>query len=155
MHCGVIQGLVDDLALAIELSINKEYPLISNLANCAKLIYDNIPNTSWAGFYLVDAKNNLYLGPFQGDTATMYIEYGNGVCGTCLMNKKTYIVPNVHEFPGHIACSSASNSEIVVPIIKNDKVVGVIDLDSNLFNNYNVDTKLILEKIAVLLSDLF
>lgn len=155
MHCGVIQGIVDDLVLAIEFTIDKNFPLVSNLANCAKLIYDNIPNTHWAGFYLVDEKNNLYLGPFQGDTATMYIEYGLGVCGTSLMDKKTYIVPNVHAFPGHIACSSASNSEIVVPIIKNDKVVGVIDLDSNLFNNFSVATKVILEKIANLLSELF
>ena len=155
MHCGVIQGIVDNLVLAIEFTINKELPLVSNLANCAKLIYDNIPNTHWAGFYLVDDKNNLYLGPFQGDTATMYIEYGHGVCGMSLMDKKTYIVPNVHEFPGHIACSSLSNSEIVVPIIKNNKVAAVIDLDSTLFNNYNEKSKLILEKIANLLSELF
>lgn len=155
MHCGVIQGIVDDLVLAIMFTINKDLPLVSNLANCAKLIYDNIPNTSWAGFYLVDDKNNLYLGPFQGDTATMYIEYGFGVCGTSLADKKTYIVPNVHEFPGHIACSSASNSEIVVPIIKENKVVAVIDLDSTLFNNYDEDTKLVLEKIASMLSELF
>ena len=155
MHCGVIQGIVDDLVLAIKFTINKEVPLVSNLANCAKLIYDNIPNTSWAGFYLVDDKNNLYLGPFQGDTATMYIEYGSGVCGTSLMDKKTYIVPNVHEFPGHIACSSASNSEIVVPIIKDEKVVAVIDLDSTLYNNYSEDTRLILEEISKLLCELF
>ena len=128
---------------------------LSVLANCSKLIFDNIVNTSWAGFYLTDDKNNLYLGPFQGDTATMYIEYANGVCGACLADKKTIIVPNVHEFPGHIACSSLSNSEIVVPIIKNEKVVGVIDLDSNLYNNYNEKDAAILEKIALILSELF
>lgn len=155
MHCGVIQGKVDNLALAVKFSINKELPLVSNLANCSKLIFDNIPNTSWAGFYIVDDKNNLFLGPFQGDTATMYIEYGMGVCGTCLVDKKTIIVPNVHEFPGHIACSSLSNSEIVIPIIKNDNVVAVIDLDSNCYNNYNDDSAKVLEEVAVILSDLF
>lgn len=155
MHCGVIQGIVDDLVLAVKFTVNKDLPLVSNLANCSKLIFDNIANTSWAGFYLTDDKNNLYLGPFQGDTATMYIEYASGVCGTCLADKKTIIVPNVHEFPGHIACSSLSNSEIVVPIIKNEKVVGVIDLDSNLYNNYNEKDAAILEKIALILSELF
>ena len=110
MHCSVIQGKVDDLVLAVKFSINKELPLVSSLANCSKLIYDYFDNTSWAGFYITDDKNNLYLGPFQGDAAVMYIEYGFGVCGASLADKKTYIVPNVHEFPGHIACSSLSNS---------------------------------------------
>lgn len=155
MHCGVIQGKVDNLVLAVKFSINKELPLVSNLANCSKLIFDNIDNTSWAGFYIVDNKNNLYLGPFQGDAATMYIEYGMGVCGTCLMDKKTIIVPNVHEFLGHIACSSLSNSEIVIPIIKNDKVVAVIDLDSNLYDNYDSNDAKVLEEVAAVLSDLF
>lgn len=155
MHCGVIQGKVDDLVLAVKFSINKDLPLVSSLANCSKLIYDYFDNTSWAGFYITDDKNNLYLGPFQGDTATMYIEYGFGVCGASLADKKTYIVPNVHEFPGHIACSSLSNSEIVVPIIKNNKVVAVIDLDSNLYNNYNENDAVILEKVALVLSELF
>lgn len=155
MHCGVIQGKVDNLVLAIKFTINKDLPLVSNLANCSKLIYDNIANTSWAGFYIVDNNNNLYLGPFQGDTAAMYIDYGQGVCGASLADKKTYIVPNVHEFPGHIACSSLSNSEIVVPIIKNNKVVGVIDLDSELFKNYDEDDAKVLEEIAIMLSDLF
>ena len=119
-----------------------------------KLIFDNIANTSWAGFYLTDDKNNLYLGPFQGDTATMYIEYANGVCGACLADKKTIIVPNVHEFAGHIACSSLSNSEIVTPIIKNDEVIGVIDLDSNLFNNFIEEDKFILEEVANIIASL-
>lgn len=155
MHCSVIQGKVDDLVLAVKFSINKELPLVSSLANCSKLIYDYFDNTSWAGFYITDENNNLYLGPFQGDTAVMYIEYGFGVCGASLADKKTYIVTNVHEFPGHIACSSLSNSEIVVPIIKNNKVVAVIDLDSNLYNNYDEADAVILEKVALILSELF
>lgn len=155
MHCSVIQGKVDNLVLAIKFSINKDLPLVSNLANCSKLIYDYFDNTLWAGFYITNDKNNLYLGPFQGDTATMYIEYASGVCGASLADKKTYIVPNVHEFPGHIACSSLSNSEIVVPIIKDNKVVGVIDLDSDLYENYNSDDAGILEKVALILSELF
>lgn len=155
MQCNSVKGKVKDLVLAIKFTINKDYPIVSNLANCAKLIYDYFDNTSWAGFYLTGDDNNLYLGPFQGDTATMFIEYGKGVCGTSQKDKKSYVVPNVHVFFGHIACSASSNSEIVVPIIKNDKVVGVIDLDSDLYNNYSESDRIILEEVATILSELF
>lgn len=136
--------------------IDKNVPLISNLSNFSKVIYDSFENTCWAGFYICeDDKKVMYLGPFQGPVACTRISYDNGVCGACATNKKTIIVPDVHKFPGHIACYSLSNSEIVCPIIKNDKVVAIIDLDSTLFNNYDENDQLILEEVAEIIKDLF
>ena len=155
MSCSVFKGKVKNLPYAIKMTLNLEYPLVTNLANFSKLIFDYFDNTSWAGFYLTGLDNNLYLGPFQGDTATPFIEYGKGVCGTSLKDKEVKLVPNVHEFPGHIACSESSNSEIVVPIIKDNKVVGVIDLDSTLFDNYDVEDSKILVEVAEIISQLF
>ena len=155
MSCNTIHGKVDDLVLAIKFTLNKDYPIYTNLANFSKLIKDYFDNTDWCGFYLVEKDNNLYLGPFQGETATPFIEMGKGVCGTAAATKKSQLVPNVHEFEGHIACSSLSNSEVVVPIVHNNIVFGVIDLDSNLFNNYTEKDVEILEKVANIISLLF
>jgi GAF domain-containing protein len=113
MSCSVFKGKVKNLPYAIKMTMNLEYPLVTNLANFSKLIFDYFDNTSWAGFYLTGLDNNLYLGPFQGDTATPFIEYGKGVCGSSSKDKEVKLVPNVHDFPGHIACSELSNSEIV------------------------------------------
>lgn len=134
--------------------IDKNYPLITNLANVSAILKTYFKNTSWAGFYLVEG-NKLFLGPFQGDVACSVIEIGNGVCGTAFKTKKTIIVDNVLEFSGHIACSSSSRSEIVTPIIKNNKVVAVIDLDSDFFNNYTKQDKILLEQISKILSIIF
>lgn len=155
MSCDTIHGKVDDLCLAIKYTLNKDYPIYTNLANFSKLIMDYFDNTAWCGFYLIEKDNNLYLGPFQGDTATPFIEMGKGVCGTCALTKKSQLVANVHEYPGHIACSNLSNSEVVVPILKNNIVVGVIDLDSNLFDNYTLKDVETLEKVANIISLLF
>ena len=155
MSCDTIHGKVDDLCLAIKYTLNKDYPIYTNLANFSKLIMDYFNNTAWCGFYLIEKDNNLYLGPFQGDTATPFIEMGKGVCGTCALTKKSQLVANVHEYPGHIACSNLSNSEVVVPILKNNIVVGVIDLDSNLFDNYTLKDVETLEKVANIISLLF
>ena len=134
--------------------IDKDVPLISNLANLSYVLKFYFKNTDWAGFYLM--KNNvLYLGPFQGDLACTVISLNAGVCGKSAYLKQSILVPNVHEFEGHIACSSSTNSELVVPIIKDEKVLGVIDLDSNLINNYTDEDVKILESIANLLADLF
>ena len=101
-------------------------------------------------------KNNvLYLGPFQGDLACTVISLNTGVCGKSAYLKQSILVPNVHEFEGHIACSSSTNSEVVVPIIKDEKLLGVIDLDSNLINNYTNEDVKILESIAKVIADLF
>ena len=134
--------------------IDKDVPLISNLANLSYVLNFYFKNTNWAGFYLM--KNNvLYLGPFQGDLACTVISLNTGVCGKSAYLKQSILVPNVHEFEGHIACSSSTNSELVVPIIKDENVLGVIDLDSNLINNYTNEDVKILESIAKVIADLF
>ena len=134
--------------------IDKDVPLISNLANLSYVLKYYFKNTDWAGFYLT--KNDvLYLGPFQGDLACTIIPFNKGVCGKAAHLKQYILVPNVHEFEGHIACSSSTNSEVVVPIIKDNKVLGVIDLDSNLIDNYTIEDVKILESIANVIAELF
>lgn len=99
------------------------------LANCAALLWEHLDRINWAGFYLLK-DDTLYLGPFQGKVACTVILMGKGVCGTAATTRKIQLVPDVHQFPGHIACDSASNSEIVLPLIVNDKLIGVMDIDS-------------------------
>ena len=131
-------------------------PLVSNLSNVSRLIFESIENVSWCGFYLSnDDYNILYLGPFQGPIACTTIPFGRGVCGTAAILMNSQLVENVHEYPGHIACSSLTNSELVVPIIKNGKCVGVLDLDSNEFSNFTLNDQLLLEEVCKLLSTLF
>lgn len=127
-----------------------ERDLIANAANCAALLYHSLPDLNWAGFYLLKG-NELVLGPFQGKPACVRIAMGKGVCGTAAAVKETVIVPNVHEFPGHIACDSESNSEIVIPLIKNEQVFGVLDLDSPLLNRFDADDALGLNELAPIL----
>lgn len=100
------------------------------LANATALLMQAMPDVSWVGFYLADGSGQLVLGPFQGKVACMRIDWGKGVCGTAAQLDQTQLVPDVHAFPGHIACDSASQSEVVVPIHQNGVVVGVLDLDS-------------------------
>ena len=102
---------------------------IANLANVSAAIWQEMKNINWAGFYLMQ-QGKLVLGPFQGKPACIEIPVGKGVCGTAVRERKTILVEDVHAFPGHIACDSASNSEIVVPVFKNDAVYGVLDIDS-------------------------
>lgn len=132
---------------------NKELPLITNLSN-ASAVLNQLENINWCGFYLAKGET-LYLGPFQGESACTVIPFGKGVCGTAAKEKRTIIVDDVNKFEGHIACSSLSKSEIVVPIIKKDKVVGVIDIDSPIYNRFNEGNKKALQEIAALLSELF
>lgn len=108
----------------------------ANLANLSALIFDSLDNINWAGFYLLEG-DKLVLGPFQGKIACIEIPVGRGVCGTAVKENKTLRVDNVHEFKGHIACDSASNSEIVVPIRKNGNAVGVLDIDSTSFSRFS------------------
>ena len=136
----------------IESIIDKNLPLVSNLANVASIL-NEMENINWCGFYL--AKEDYFsLGPFQGDVACTTIKIGHGVCGTSFHNKETIIVPNVNEFKGHIACSSLSKSEIVVPIIKNNEVKGVIDIDSPIYDRFHNEEKEYLEQVSLLLSKL-
>jgi len=127
-----------------------EDDFISNCANISSLIFNNIEDLNWAGFYLWK-NDRLILGPFQGQTATTRIELGKGVCGYSAKDKITYIVPDVHEFPGHIACDLLTNSEIVIPLIKEEKLIGVLDIDSPKLNRFSEEDKINLEKIATIL----
>jgi L-methionine (R)-S-oxide reductase len=109
--------------------IEGERDFIANAANFSSLVYHSLLDVNWVGFYFYK-DGELVLGPFQGKPACVRIEIGKGVCGTAAEVRETVIVENVHEFPGHIACDSISNSEIVVPLIKKDQLIGVLDLDS-------------------------
>lgn len=102
---------------------------LPSLANCAALLWDAMPDINWAGFYLLKG-DRLILGPFQGKVACMVIPMGHGVCGTAAASRRMQLVPDVHTFPGHIACDSASNSEIVLPLMVGDRLIGVMDIDS-------------------------
>ena len=121
--------------------------LIANMANIVAVLHNTF-HFLWTGFYLVDDKE-LVLGPFQGPVACTRIPYGKGVCGTAWAQAKTLVVPNVHEFPGHIACSSASKSEIVVPIRRNGEVIAVLDIDSADYNTFDLIDQQYLEQIAL------
>lgn len=127
---------------------------IANLANASALLGQALKDINWVGFYLLE-DNQLILGPFQGKPACIEIPVGNGVCGTAVLNDEVMLVKNVHEFPGHIACDSASNSEIVLPIHANDKVVGVLDIDSPLLARFDEDDKNGLSGFVKILEQIF
>ena len=130
-----------------------ETDLTANLANTAATIHEAF-GFWWTGFYLVQGEQ-LVLGPFQGPVACTRIPFGRGVCGTAWQRRETVIVPDVEEFPGHIACSSASRSEIVVPILRDGEVLGVLDIDSRELATFDNDDAAGLETIAARLSSLF
>lgn len=123
---------------------------ISNMANIAAILWDNMDNINWAGFYIM-RNGELQLGPFQGKVACARIALGKGVCGTAAEKDETQLVKNVHEFPGHIACDSASNSEIVIPIHKDDRVWGVLDIDSPVIGRFDEEDRIALEKVVQIL----
>lgn len=129
-----------------------ESHMIPNLANASALLNGALRDINWVGFYLM-TEGSLLLGPFQGKTACIRIPVGRGVCGSAVAEGITKLVPNVHEFPGHIACDSASNSEIVVPIRNNGKVVGVLDIDSPLLNRFDTTDQAGLEAFVHILED--
>jgi L-methionine (R)-S-oxide reductase len=109
--------------------IEGERDWIANLANSASLLFNSLPDVNWAGYYLL-REGELVVGPFQGKPACVRIALGRGVCGTAAAERKTQVVRDVHEFPGHIACDAASNSEIVVPMVREGTLLGVLDVDS-------------------------
>lgn len=133
----------------IESLVAGESDMIANMANVAAALHEDF-GFWWTGFYRVEGQQ-LVLGPFQGPIACTRIPYGKGVCGTAWQRAETVIVPNVHEFPGHIACSSASNSEIVVPLLRNNRVIAVLDIDSKDFNTFDATDQRYLEQIAGML----
>lgn len=124
---------------------------IANLSNAAALLNQFLDRINWVGFYLMDG-DELVLGPFQGLPACVRIPVGRGVCGTAVAKQKTLRVADVNQFPGHIACDAASNSEIVIPIIKGDKVIGVLDIDSPITNRFDEEDEKGLQQFVEILS---
>ena len=125
----------------------------ANLANASALLWEHLPDLNWAGFYkMIDGK--LVLGPFQGKTACIVIEVGRGVCGTAVAKDETQLVYDVHQFPGHIACDCASNSEIVVPIHVDGKIWGVLDIDSPTIGRFTDEDKKGLEDFVKILENI-
>jgi len=144
---------METLLKQIESIVDKSLPLYTNLANVSAIL-NKLDNINWVGFYIAKDKT-LYLGPFQGDVACTVIPFNKGVCGSSASKKETIIVSDVNKFDGHIACSSLSKSEIVTPIIKDDEVKAVIDIDAPIYDRFHNEDKVFLEKIAKFLSDLF
>lgn len=127
-----------------------ERDMLANMGNLSSLLYFNLSNINWAGFYL-HKNGELVLGPFNGKVACTRIAMGRGVCGTAAAEKCTQIVEDVHQFPGHIACDSASNSEIVIPVFKDEKLLGVLDIDSSEKATFDTEDEKGLKKILELL----
>lgn len=147
-----VQKQYEELSVIIKSLLNKNDNLISNLSNFTAVLKQTFEKISWVGFYLFDGEK-LYLGPFQGKVACTQIEPGKGVCGTSALSRKSIIVPDVNKFPGHIRCDSDSKSEIVIPLIKNDKLLGVLDIDSASFNTFDETDKKYLEYICNFLTE--
>jgi len=125
---------------------------VANLANASALLWQVLTDINWAGFYVLEG-DILVLGPFQGKPACIEIQVGKGVCGTAVAEKQTQLVANVHEFPGHIACDGASNSEIVVPIFKDGAIFGVLDIDSPVFSRFTEEDRDGLEAFVKVLEE--
>ena len=137
--CGMLESLICGVPYEI-----------ANLANASALLFDKLDGLNWAGFYLFE-NGKLLLNAFQGKTACIEIPIGKGVCGYAAKNMKTVVVPNVHEFPGHIACDSSSNSEIVIPLIVNGNLYGVLDIDSPHIGRFSEEDRTGLECFAQIL----
>jgi L-methionine (R)-S-oxide reductase len=141
----------DYASLAEELNglLAGEQDFIANAANTAALLFDALPDINWAGFYFL-RNGELVVGPFQGKPACVRIPLGKGVCGTAAATRKTIVVQDVHEFPGHIACDAASQSEIVVPLLRGDHLLGVLDIDSPSVGRFDEADRQGIERLATL-----
>lgn len=134
--------------------LTDEHDLIANMANASALLYEYLEDINWVGFYIYK-EEELVLGPFQGKAACMHIPMGNGVCGIAAQTRTIQRIANVHEFPTHIACDSASNSELVIPLVKKDTLLGVLDIDSTTFHRFNdVDEQELTEFANILIQSL-
>ena len=142
--------LYDQLASQLSSLLAGERNLIANAANFSALIFHSLPDLNWAGFYFAQ-DGELVLGPFQGQPACVRIKIGQGVCGAGAAKCETVIVPNVHEFPGHITCDSASNSEIVIPLMKGGRLIGVLDLDSPSLSRFDEEDAAGLQRLVRIL----
>lgn len=135
-------------------ALTREVPYeTANLANASALLWQELPDINWSGFYKME-DGQLILGPFQGRPACIRIPVGRGVCGTAVAENRVQLVPDVHDFPGHIACDCASNSEIVIPIHKNGEIWGVLDIDSPIVGRFTEEDREGLEKIAAVLEEI-
>ena len=144
--------LYRELATQISALIESETDPVANMANCAALIFHSVPNLNWAGFYLLKG-GELVLGPFQGRLACVRIAFGRGVVGTAAEKRTTIRVADVNQFPGHIACDSASKSEIVVPLVSSDShLLGVLDVDSPELDRFNEEDEAGLREIGKIIS---
>ena len=132
--------------------LHGEKNLVANLSNLSSIINVYVDTINWAGFYLMEGEQ-LVLGPFQGKPACIRIPLGRGVCGTAAAEGRTVVVEDVHQFPGHIACDSASNSEIVIPISKHGKVIGVLDIDSPIKDRFGIQEQGALEEVVKILEE--
>ncbi len=128
--------------------IGDEKNQIANMANLSALLNISLTDINWVGFYLMDGENELVLGPFHGNPACIRIQVGKGVCGTAVATAQTQRIADVHAFEGHIACDAASNSEIVIPVFKDDKVVAVLDIDSPSHGRFDEDDQIGLEALV-------
>jgi len=141
------RDLYDELLRQARGLLAGEHDPVANAANLAALIWYTLPDLNWAGFYFVKG-DELVLGPFQGRPACVRIAIGSGVCGTAVARARTIVVPDVHEFAGHIACDAASNSELVVPLSARERIVGVLDLDSPLTSRFDDEDAAGVETLA-------
>lgn len=142
--------LYKELYAQLEALLYEEHDQIANMANMSALLYHSLPKINWVGFYLFK-NDELILGPFQGKVACMHIPMGKGVCGTSACKQEILCVEDVHKFPGHIACDSASRSEIVIPIVKENTLLGVLDIDSPVLARFDEIDSQSLSKLAQLL----
>jgi len=141
------EQLYNQLISQAESLVSGERDLIANMANISALLFNNLESVNWAGFYLFK-EEQLVLGPFQGQPACIRIPMGKGVCGTSAETRTVQRIADVHQFAGHIACDAASNSEIVIPLVLNDQLIGVLDIDSPEFNRFDEEDEKGLIKIA-------
>lgn len=138
----------DELTSQLRGLLTGERDLVANAANTSALLFQTMPDLNWAGFYFLRANDELVLGPFQGKVACVRIAKGKGVCGAAVQRRASVLVEDVHAFSGHIACDSASRSELVVPLIVGGRVVGVVDLDSPSPARFDGDDQAGIEKVA-------
>ena len=146
-------SLYRDLCEAVDAITTDEPDAIANMANVAALLWQFLPDLNWAGFYRTVGEDELVLGPFQGKAACIRIPFGRGVCGVAAASGETQLVEDVHAFPGHIACDADSRSELVVPVLREGRVVAVIDLDSPRAARFDADDARGIEAIAALIAE--
>lgn len=144
---GSVSVQYNTLAKQLDALLTGEKDRIANLSNASALLNQFLTNINWVGFYMMQ-DDELVLGPFQGLPACVRIPVGRGVCGTAVAQKETLVIKDVHAFPGHIACDAASQSEIVIPLILNDTIIGVLDIDSPIKNRFTPEDKIGLEQFV-------